>query len=160
ATVSLCRPVDRHLPVRCLGAAFLVGALVACKVSMLALCWLPFVPITARWRQLRWPLLLVAAVPFVVALGFAAGAPGAVAHPEKFLNGVRVLAVQYASGHPPHGHNPPTQCVADLLGRYFVAMLGVPVLIAAVCGAVALAARRQWAGLVLLAVPVGLFAGC
>ena len=157
---ALCRPVERRTPVRALTAALLIGVLVACKVSMLALCWLPFVPIAARWRHLRQPVLLAAAVPFALALGFAAGAPGAVAHPTSFLNGVQVLYSQYSDGGWAHGHYPEiTKCVADLVARYFVAMLGLPILIAAGIGALAVAARRQWAMLALLAGPVGLFVG-
>lgn len=135
-----------------------VGLLVACKVSMLLLAWLPLVPLMAvgpegRKKWVGWVL-----APSAIAAGFAVGAPGAVAHPSQFLNGVQYLLTQYSGVHPPHSHlggGP----VVDMLGRFYGATLGWPLLACGVLGVVILAWQRRWAGLILVAGPWTLFMG-
>jgi hypothetical protein len=146
------------------GAAVLVGLLVACKVSMLALGWLPLVPAVAApfaggtaagVGRLGWA---AAATLGGVALGFFLGAPGAVLHPEAFRHGVDFLTKQYAGLHPPYCHVDGGP-VWDLLGGYFRATLGWPALVAGAVGAVLLATRRRGWELVVVAGPVAIFAG-
>ena len=157
--VALCWPGAKPSSARVLGAAGVIGVLVACKISMLALAWMPLVPWwmsgKGRPRRRTW---LLAAMPVTVVAGFALGAPGAVAHPRVFVHGVQHLMEQYAGLHPPHSHMNGGP-VGDMLAAYFVATLGWPVVIAMAWGAGVLAWRRQWAELVLLAGPVVLFAG-
>ena len=158
AAVALSWPQPTVSHGRTLGAGFCLGLLLACKVSMLLLIWIPFVPIFMAGRAVpvRGRLALLAGAAIVA--GFAAGAPTAVLHPHAFLHGVRALMTQYAGLHPPHSHLMGTP-VGDMLLDYFIATLGWPLLGAFVVGAGWLAARRQWAAFFLLVVPVVLFAG-
>lgn len=155
--VVLCWPRARLSASAVLAGAGVIGLLIACKVSMLALAWLPLVPVLACWRDggaRRYGL--IAATPLGLAAGFALGAPGAVAHPAAFLNGVKYLTNQYGGLHPPHSHMD-GRPVADLLGGYFVGTLGWPLLIAGGIGLGVLAWRRRWAELALLGGPVVFF---
>jgi hypothetical protein len=158
--VALCWPQESASGLKPVGAAFLLGLLFACKVSMLALAWLPFVPLAVHWRDWRHPWLLVAGLPLAAVAGFAMGVPGALAHPDVFISGARFLANHYAASHPPHGHFPDTsRAVSDLFGRYFVALLGWPLLLTGFFGIARLVWRRQWVPLLLLAGPVAVFGG-
>ncbi len=155
--VACCWPAAELRPGRLVAAAFLVGLLAATKITLLMLAWLPLVPLAAartagpaRWRWL-------AAFPFAAAAGFALGAPGAVANPAAFLHGLRYLSDQYSGLHLPHSHLDGGP-VADWLAGYFAATLGWPGLAAIAGGIAVLAARRQFAALLLLAGPVALFA--
>ncbi|HVS52893.1 MAG TPA: hypothetical protein VHD62_11115 [Opitutaceae bacterium] len=160
AAVGFCWPREKFRASATMAGAFAIGLLIACKVSMLLLAWLPLVPILHGWKQTpgraRW--LALGIFPLVIALGFAAGAPGAVAHPGKFLFGVRQLATQYGGMHPPHSHLDGS-ATWDMLGRYFGATFGWPLLLAGVVGAGFLIARRRWSELAVLGGPVVLFAG-
>ncbi len=158
AVVGLCWPREKLHAGAVLGAGALIGLLAACKVSMLLLVWLPLVPLSANWRETKQRWLVLGALPLAVAAGFAVGAPGAVAHPAKFLYGVQQLMAQYAGIHPPHGHRDGGP-VADILTRYFSATLGLPVLACFALGTVALGWSRRWMELALLAGTVLLFAG-
>lgn len=158
AAVGLCWPREKLHAGAVLGAGALLGLLAACKVSMLLLVWLPLVPLAANWRETRPRWLVLGALPLAIAAGFAAGAPGAVAHPAKFLYGVQQLMTQYAGIHPPHGHRYGGP-VVDILARYFSATLGLPVLVCFAVGTAVLGWRRRWTDLALLAGPVLLFAG-
>lgn len=158
AVVALSWPGERLRAGAVVGAAFFVGLLLACKISMVLLAWLPLVPLVAAWRGAddRWRVLGV--LPLALVAGFALGAPGAVAHPLVFWDGVRHLMIQYAGLHPPHSHlhgGP----VADMLVGYFGATLGWPALGCFGLGMLALAERRRWAELAVLAGPVVIFAG-
>lgn len=80
ALVGLCRPEPQLAAGRVLAAAGVFGLLVAAKVSLLLLGFVLIVPIVAaRTGAKAWVLVLV---PVAGALGFALGAPGALAHPE------------------------------------------------------------------------------
>lgn len=137
-----------------------VGLLVACKVSMLLIGWIPLVPVVAGWRGAtrNQRTAALASLPLGVVAGFVAGAPGAIANPAAFVNGVQFLMNQYAGLHPPHGRLQGGP-VAPMLVGYFVATLGWPLILSALAGAGVLAWRRRWAELVLVAGPVALFAG-
>jgi hypothetical protein len=157
AAVGLCWPRPTLAGARMVAGAFLIGVLVAAKVSMLLLAFLPLVPLVAAWpgrRGIAW----VVALPVTAGLGFAAGAPGAVLHPEVFLNGVRYLATHYAGLHPPHSH-PDGAAVGGMMARYFGATLGWPALAGFFLGVAVIGWRRRWAELALLAGPVIVFAG-
>lgn len=164
AAVALSRPGVGFRAGRVLGAAFVLGLLVACKFSMLALTWLPLVPAVADGGGVgRGAVVGRVAVAggltlAGLAMGFFVGAPGAVLHPGAFWHGVQHLMAQYAGLHPPHSHLEGGP-VADMLGGYFLATLGAPALAAGVAGAGWLAWRREWARLALLAGPLVLFAG-
>jgi len=159
AAVALSWPREEVSTVAVLGAAAVIGLLVACKVSMLMIGWLPLVPLAAGWRTTpaRWWLLLVG-LPGAVVAGFATGVPGALSHPDIFVSGVKHLMTQYAGLHPPHSHMSGGP-VADMLGAYFVATVGWPALVCGAVGAGTLAWRRRWAELALIAGPVVLFVG-
>ncbi len=158
ALVACCWPEPGFRPARMIAAGFIVGLLVATKVSMLVLGWLPLVPwlATAGGGRARWGWL--AGLPLAIVAGFAAGAPGAVAHPAAYWHGVRYLMTQYSGLHLPHSHLDGS-AVADMQGAYFRATLGWPALCAFAVGAVALGAGRKWRALALLVGPVALFAG-
>jgi len=153
-------------------AAFCVGLLIACKVSLLLLAWLPFVGLAGGARSpqragsnaragAESALRATRSTGFLIlalAAGFALGAPGAVRHPGAFVHGVRALMQQYAGVHPPHGHAD-GGVVADLLIRYFGFSLGWLVLACAGLGGIMLARRQRWREFALLAGPVVLFGG-
>lgn len=161
AAVALCWPRAQLSVPAVLGGAGVIGLLVACKISMLALGWLPLVPLLAAregeiGRRPRWTL--AAAAMAVLVAGFVAGVPGALVHPEVYIRGIRHLAEQYAGVHPPHSHlngGP----VADLMGRYFVATLGWPLVGFGFVGAAVLAVQRRGWELAVTAGPVVLFVG-
>lgn len=156
--VSLAWPEGPITAWRPLASAFVIGLLIAAKVSFAALAWLPAIPLLAAPWPLRRKACLLGAIPIAVLAGFALGAPGAVANPSAFVHGVRHLTEQYAGAHPPHSHLP-VRPVGDLLLRYFGAMLGWPMLFAIVAGIATLLYRRRWFAGLLLGGPVVLFAG-
>lgn len=158
AGVALAWPTARRTLPRLLVAGGLMGLLLACKVSLVLVCW---VPLVAAWRHgaiMGRRLGSVIAVAGAIALGFALGAPGAVLQPAKFLHGVEYLARQYARGHPPHGHMSGAQ-VGDLQWEYLVATVGWATLLLAAAGAVSLWRRRQGEALMFLALPPLVLAG-
>lgn len=159
------------------GAAFVLGALIACKISFAIVAWMPWVPLLIRGSGndlgrdtssmtgvqrsagiyghrlglLSLPLLAMTA-------GFAVGVPGVFSNPEAYLNGLQVLSRQYAGVHPPHGHlsgNP----VADLLFAYLGATLGWATLAAMTLGVLQLVKDRAWSKIALLALPALLTLG-
>lgn len=142
--------------------AVAVGLLVACKVSMLLLAWLPLLPAFVQRGEQKTRARTVAEAAVIgaagLALGFALGAPGAVWHPLIFWAGIKHLMVQYSGIQSLHSHMQGGP-VADMIGRYFAATLGWAVLAAGLAGAVVLAWRRAWLHLVALAGPVVLTAG-
>lgn len=157
--IVLCWPREALSPRRVLGGAFCLGLLVACKISMLLIAWLPLVPLIANGRRtasFRWGVGLGSLA--ALAAGFALGAPGALLHPEAFANGIRYLATQYAGQHPPHSHLGGA-ATGDMMLRYFAATLGWPTLAMGLLGAGVLVARRRWLELALVAGPFVLFAG-
>lgn len=157
AAVALSWPRAAVSPWRTLGAGFCLGLLLACKVSMLLLVWIPFLPflMTDRAVPARGRLVVVAGAGIVA--GFVLGAPTAVLHPHAFVHGVRALMSQYAGLHPPHSHLLGTP-VGDMMLRYFAATLGWPLLGFFLVGAIGLGAQRRWIEFTLLVAPVVLFA--
>lgn len=158
AVVACCWPRERLRAGWVLAGFFVLGLLLACKVSMVLLAWLPLVPTIAGWRDAPARNGVLAFGLPALFTGFLLGAPGAVAHPAQFLHGVQHLVTQYGGAHPPHSHLNGGR-VADLMGDFFRATLGWPLLAAAVLGGFRLTWRRQWAELALIAGPLLLFAG-
>jgi hypothetical protein len=160
AAAGVCLPAGRYRAWRVLVGGLLVGLAVACKISMLALVWLPLVPLLVAERA-GWPRRGLSALALTVAglgAGFALGAPGALANPAAFRHGVEYLARQYAGLHPPHSHVDGGM-VAGMVAAYYTATLGWLVVAAGGVGTVVLVARRRWAEAAITAGPVGLFAG-
>jgi len=158
AAVGACWPRAKVQPSAVLGGAVLVGLLVACKISMLLLVWLPLVPVLTGEVKARMKGWLAALILSGLFAGFTLGAPGAVANPAALVNGIEFLMNQYAGLHPPHSHLN-EGWVADLLGGYYVATLGWPLLICGAVGGGVLVWRRRWAELALVGGPVVLFTG-
>ncbi len=160
AVVGWCWPREKLSLLAVAGGAFGVGVLVACKVSMLMLVWLPLWPWLAGRRQATVieRVVSLALVPVGIVGGFVAGAPGAIANPAAFVNGVEFLMNQYSGLHPPHSHLD-GRPVADMLAAYYGGTLGWAVLGCGAFGVGVLAWRRRWGELVVLAGPVVLFAG-
>ena len=147
AAVMLSLPGERWARSRVLLAGVAVGLAIACKVSMLPLAILPVLPALMSGgasrglaRRLGGALVLAGAG---IAVGFAAGVPGALWHPEVFLHGVRYLATHYVGLHPPHSHFEGGG-VTGMLGGYFWATLGWPLLTVGVIGAAWLCRWRRW----------------
>jgi len=160
ALVAWCWPREKLRVVAVAAGSITVGLLVACKVSMLLIGWMPLVPLVAAWRgaaRKQRTAALASWLPGVVG-GFVAGAPGAVADPAALVNGIEFLMNQYAGLHPPHSRLE-GGAVAPLMAGYFVATLGWPVILSACGGAGVLVWRRRWAELVLVGGPVVLFVG-
>ncbi|PTX98592.1 glycosyltransferase family 39 protein [Opitutus sp. ER46] len=156
--ILLCVPTPRFSSWRVLGAGFLLGLLIACKVSLLILAWLPLVPLLGQPLPLGRRVALAAATFCVLALGFAVGAPGAMLHPAAYLSGIRDLMTQYAGVHPPHSHID-GGWTGDMMLRYFGSTLGWTTFALFIFGLVRLAVLRRWVVLALAAVPVLLFGG-
>lgn len=159
AAVALCWPGKelRVLPV--VAGGLVIGLLVACKISMLLIAWLPLATVwfaQEAERGKRW--MVGGGAMLAIVAGFVIGVPGAVVHPEVFVSGIKHLMEQYAGVHPPHSHVKGGP-VADMMWRYFAGTLGWPVMVAGVAGFVVLIWRRRWMELVMLGGPVVLFAG-
>jgi hypothetical protein len=158
ATVGFCLPASKPTWWRPCLAAWLLGLLIACKVSLLMLVWLPLVPVLANWSLLRRRWLLLGAIPLSVGFGFACGAPAALWHPAAFLDGVHHLTEQYGGLHPPHSHlhgGP----VYDMMGRYFVATLGWPLVVGVAFGLYRGVREKRWYELLVVSAPWLLFFG-
>lgn len=159
AAVMLSLPLEtkRWADIRIFAAGVALGLAIASKVSMVALVWLPLVPAIAgimfaekgAWRRAGAALGLAV---MGVGLGFAIGAPGAVANPGAFWRGVEHLTAQYAGLHPPHSRVDGGM-VAPMLGGYFLSTMGVGLVVAGTIGGFVLAASKRWIELTLLAVP-------
>ncbi len=160
AAVGCCWPRGKFRLLAVAGGAVAIGLLVACKVSMLLLVWMPLVPWLSGRRQatVGERARCLALVPLGIVGGFVAGAPGAIANPAAFVNGVEFLMNQYGGLHPPHSHLD-GRPVADMLAAYYVGTLGWAVLGCGAFGVAVLAWRRLWGELTVVAGPVLLFAG-
>ena len=147
---------------RVFGAAAVVGLSVACKISMLALAWLPLVGLMPLNRGVavgigRWAWASGLTLTGLI-VGFAAGAPDALMHMQTYWHGVSYLAQQYAGLHPPHS---PLidKTVTGLLTGYYLSTLGVLGLVAGLGGGVALWWQQRKKECVILLGPLVLFAG-
>jgi hypothetical protein len=156
AAVALSLPSAGAHQWRPIAAGVCVGLLIACKISMAALVWLPFVPIVAAWRErsLDWRALSMTVAG--VFGGFALGAPGAFTNTSAFVHGVTSLTTHYAGLHPPHSHLDGS-AVADMMGRYFVATLGWPAIACFVVGIWEMIRQRAYARIAVVIGPVILF---
>jgi len=138
-------------------AAFLVGFLVATKVTLGALAVLPLGAAGRAARQepggarnwIRW----LGWVALGGGAGLFAGMPYAFFAPGTFFAGVGFLWSQYSGFHPPHNHFD-GHCVGDLETAYLVHSLGFMVLLFAAGAVVVALWRRQWARWWFLAAPV------
>lgn len=157
--VALSWPRAAWSPRRLIVAGVLVGLLVACKVSMLALVWLPLVSLwPVRDFRVGWNRAAAAPVLVVmgVLVGFYLGAPYALIDPVAYLNGINHLMVQYAGLHPPYGllEGGP---VGVMIARYAAATVGWVGLALGAIGTASLVRTRQWAALALIAGPLAVF---
>jgi hypothetical protein len=157
--VALSWPRAAWCPRRLIVAGILVGLLVACKVSMLALVWLPLVSLwSVRDYRVGWSR--AAAAPALVGMGlligFYLGVPYVLINPVAYLNGINQLMVQYTGTHPPHGliEGGP---VGVMIARYAAATAGWGGLALGMFGAASLVRSRQWAALALIAGPLTIF---
>ena len=145
AAIGLSWPESRWRPGRVLAAAMVVGLLVASKVSLLPLLWVPLVPAlaaagTPRERRSRLAVAVVLTAVGSVA-GFALGAPGAVAQPAHFWHGIEHLAAQYRGLHPPYSGLDGGP-VGGMLLAYFASTLGGTAVIASALGVARLVRKR------------------
>lgn len=162
AAVLLSLPRGRFSKWRVFGAAVVVGVAVACKISMLAMAWLPLVALIPVERGAavglgRWAWAAGLTLTGLM-VGFAVGAPDAVAHLQIYARGVLYLTQQYAGLHPPHS---PLldETATGLLTRYYISTLGGLGLVAGLGGGVVLWWQRRRRECVALVGPVVLFAG-
>jgi hypothetical protein len=145
AVVVWAATSPRPLLLRVAAAGLAIGFGAASKVTFLAagLVMAPLVLIEV-WRTPRWGVLLMLAAGVSAAAGFAAGAPHALANPDAFLEGMKVLNAQYSHGQPPHSlvdYSPWAQAL--WIGSFFVILYG-PLLPAGLAG-VGLARLPPWA---------------
>jgi len=162
AAVLLSLPRGRFSKWRVFGAAVVVGVAVACKISMLAMAWLPLVALIPVERGAAvglgsWAWAAGLTLTGLI-VGFAVGAPDAVAHVQIYARGVLYLTQQYAGLHPPHS---PLidETATGLLTRYYISTLGGLGLVAGLGGGVVLWWQRRRRECVALVGPVVLFAG-
>ena len=117
-------------------AGLLLGYLVSIKVSF-ALFALLLAPAA---RSPKGALLAVIAT----LMGFAAGAPGALAHPAEYWNGIQTLRNQYTTGFPPHGLGADSSIVErGLYGGEWLAQTWGLAILAAVAGVVSLLREKR-----------------
>ncbi len=161
AAVMWSLPSGRWAKARVLTASVAIGLAIACKVSVLPLAILPVLPALLSGRVGRvWMQRVAGALVLAMmgtAVGFAAGVPGALLHTDAFVHGVRYLATHYVGVHPPHSHMA-GGWVSGMLGGYFLATLGLPLVIAGALGATWLCVRRRWLEAAVLIGPVAMFA--
>jgi hypothetical protein len=163
AAISLVWPSTKVSIKKLFLAAILIGLLIAIKISMIALIWLPLVTILLasypsqkdRVKALSYASVIILTGAF---LGFLIGAPGAIIDPEAYINGVQYLQSQYANLHPPHGHSDGGM-VGDMLTGYFWTTLGTFAMLAGMVGTGRAIYKKQNATLLLIVLPVVLFAG-
>lgn len=130
-------------------SAFVIGILIATKISALALIPLIFIPATVQPDKnslikqgiTQFPHFLAIALPAGVA-GFFIAAPFALPNFDKYLDGYHFLSHQYNSGHWPHGL-PDANFLERLnnTARYFISTNGPLLFVSAAIG-VFLSARR------------------
>ena len=161
AAVTLSLPLHRFSSWRVFVAAALLGVALACKISMLALVWLPLISlltVDGLGLGLRRCGLAIGLTLAGLTVGFAVGAPDAVAHLPTFWHGVDYLTQQYAGLHPPHSALGGGM-VAELLLRYYLSTLGWLLVLSSLCGAVCWWRGRRWMELAVFAGPLVLFIG-
>ena len=163
AVISICWPSGRHSYWKILGSSVIIGILVATKVSMLMIAWMPVVPVlflhSTLGKDFRKVVILSGAVAFFgIVLGFVIGVPGAVLNPDAFIHGVFYLMDQYSGAHPPHSHLD-GGFVADIAIGYFWATMGVGIILGGLLGIAFLVRDRNWEAVVLIIAPTLLFVG-
>jgi hypothetical protein len=128
-------------------AGLLVGFLVATKVSAVVYGLL-LVPAAVATRPGERPRpsasgALLAALATLA--GFAAGAPGALAHPAEFATGVEALRRQYTGEFAPHGLGADAPVLARALnGAEWLAQTWGLALVLAGVGLASLVRERRW----------------
>ncbi len=145
----------------CFWATFLLGFLMASKISLAGLLYLPLYGAwislePAAWRDQRrvwqhgWVLLLGGLA------GFLLGVPYILVDWKLWWISWKVTRDQYARPFPPHGPDPEGYCFA-WIANYFWQTFGAALLILAVIGIIYLVRRRQYRLLVILASPLLLY---
>jgi Dolichyl-phosphate-mannose-protein mannosyltransferase len=145
--VALVWPRKKVTARRQVIVGLIFGILVACKVSMLLIAFLPFVsllieislrdshkPLRADWRHIR-------NVTLGICAGFVTGCPGAIFHPGAFYRGFMNLMNQYSSVFFYYSH-PDGGPVVDMLLAYLLATFGYLWMLAFIVGV--LTTMRSW----------------
>ena len=125
-------------------AGLLLGYLVSIKVSFVVFALL-LVPAAAS------PTGALVAI-LATLMGFAAGAPGALAHPAEFAAGIETLRNQYMTGFPPHGLGSEATIFERALyaGEWLAQTWGFAI-VAAIIGIASLVREKRWDFLYALA---------
>jgi hypothetical protein len=139
-------------------AGLVFGFMVACKVTLLAWFWLPFVACFqegGEWERCNWRTRVARAglAASGIAGGFAAGAPGAITDPHGYLSGLRYLGHEYANTINYYSHDSGGM-VYDFLWRYLTETAGWAVACFFALGLALAVARRQWRSLLVIFLPV------
>lgn len=81
-----------------------LGAGITIKVTFVASIVLGGVPylFAHRHDRVKDHAVVALALLFGISAGFATAAPYILMHPDVYISGLKVLATQYATGHPPH----------------------------------------------------------
>lgn len=139
-----------HVKAYLIAAAFCCGLLLACKVSLLLIC---FVTLVCLWRAGQFRLQYALLWAGCVLAGSFAGMPGAFLDPQAFLRGLAFLRHEYANELLPHSLTDSPYCYR-LLFPYFWQTGGALFCLFTAAGAFALAWRRRVLRSLLLTVPV------
>jgi len=137
-------------------AGFATGLLLACKISGLAIAWVPLIGAASLSNPARTASEVarrVAAVVLALAIGLAIGVPAIVTNWHTYVSGIQYLRVHYAGAHPPHSpiDGGPS---AHMLWTYFRGTTGTVAAVMFAGGAAALSWQRRWITAEVVIVPV------
>jgi Dolichyl-phosphate-mannose-protein mannosyltransferase len=142
----------------CFWCAFLLGFLIASKVSLGALVYLP---LCATWMALRAQHrdnLLTMAEHAAVTItggiaGFLLGVPYILVNLHGWWAGWRSLRDQYSHPFPPHGPDPEGYCFG-FIANYFWRTFGAALIILAVIGIIYFVRRKQYVSAFFVSSPL------
>jgi dolichyl-phosphate-mannose-protein mannosyltransferase len=145
----------------CFCCAFLLGFLIASKVSLAALLYLPA---CAVWivlerehrRTVSDTLRYVATVITGTVAGFLLGVPYVLAHGREWWAGWKSLREQYSHPFPPHGPDPEGYCFG-YIANYFWRTFGAALIILAIIGVIYLVRRKSYRLLIFFVSPLAVY---
>jgi len=137
-------------------AAFCLGLLIACKVSLVPMAAIPVLfLLQAFLKDRRLSIRAAGVCAGGTLLGLFVGMPHAFFHPAAYWHGVEALRQQYAGAHPPHASIDGTNSVS-LTALYFWQTTGL-MLVFSLAGAAVLARTGRFVLLAALGGPVAFY---
>lgn len=141
--IATLKPIrERHRHLLLAGIGLLAGVLTTIKftyVIFLLFCIVSATPMLPRSGSIAGRIKPLLVHGLWSALGFAAGfciaSPSIIVDLGGFIAGIQALNNQYGGGHPPHGFpSPSLGNQAGLIAGYYVATIGLPLLVLHLAG--------------------------